>query len=148
MLIKDIMTQDVITVNPTTSVHKLAELFVEKNIAGAPVIDDSGKLLGIVKEEDIVYKDKKIDPQTFMDLTMGVLTFAIDRYKEEIKKIKASKVIDIMRKNITVVSPGMAVEEAANMMIEKQIYYFPVVEANKLVGVITKKDIVRSIARV
>ncbi len=147
MLIKDIMTKDVITVSPVTSVHKLAELFVEKNITGAPVVDDYGKLLGIANEEDIVYQDKKIDPQTFVDLTMGVLTFRMDRYEEEIKKIKANKVLDIMKKDILTVSPGMTVEDVATMMIEKQIYYFPVVEDNKLVGVVTKRDIVRSIAK-
>ncbi|MFH1288141.1 MAG: CBS domain-containing protein, partial [bacterium] len=51
MLIKDIMTKNVVTVSPEMDIHKLAELFVEKNISGAPVVDKSGKLLGIVKEE-------------------------------------------------------------------------------------------------
>ncbi|MBU4346170.1 MAG: CBS domain-containing protein, partial [Candidatus Omnitrophica bacterium] len=49
MLIKDIMTKDVTTVNPKMNLHKLAELFVEKDISGAPVVDDNGKLLGIVR---------------------------------------------------------------------------------------------------
>ncbi len=146
MLIKDIMTKNVITVTPEMGIHKLAELFVRKNISGAPVVDKNGKLLGIVKEEGVIFQDKRVHLPTFINLSFGFLALGTERYNEEIKKITASKVADIMEKDIITISSETEIEEAATLMIEKEIYYFPVVDKDELVGVITKKDIVQAIA--
>ncbi|MFH1201639.1 MAG: CBS domain-containing protein [Candidatus Omnitrophota bacterium] len=147
MLIKDIMTRNVITVDPEMSIHKLAELFMEKNISGAPVVDKSGKLLGVVKEEGVIFQDKRVHLPTFINLTFGFLTLGTDRYNEEIKKITADKVSSIMEKDTVTVYPDVEIEDAATLMIEREIYYLPVVDKDRLVGVITKKDIVRAIAK-
>ena len=147
MLIKDIMTKNVITVNPEMAIHKLAELFMKKNISGAPVVDESGKLLGVVKEEGVIFQDKKVHLPTFINLSFGFLTLGTARYNEEIKKITASKVSSIMEKDIATINSNTEIEDAATLMIEKEIYYLPVVDKDKLVGVITKKDIVRDIAK-
>ncbi len=147
MQVKDIMTKDPITVAVSTNVHALAELFIEKNISGAPVIDDNGTLLGIVQEEGVIFQDKKVHLPTFLHISLGFLTLGVKQYEEEIKKVTATKAIDILEKDIIILSPEMSVEDAATIMIEKASYYCPVVEGEKLVGVITKKDVVRSIAK-
>ena len=147
MLIKDIMTKNVITVGPEMEIHKLAELFMDKNISGAPVVDENGKLLGVVKEEGVIFQDKKVHLPTFINLSFGFLTLGTDRYNEEIKKITASKVSSIMEKGVVTINPNTEIEDVATLMIEKGIYYFPVVDGDKLAGVITKKDIVRAIAK-
>ncbi|MDP2924152.1 MAG: CBS domain-containing protein [Candidatus Omnitrophota bacterium] len=147
MLIKDIMTKNVITVSPGMDIHKLAKLFMKKNISGAPVVDKSGKLLGVVKEEGVIFQDKKVHLPTFINLSLGFLTLGTKRYNEEIKKITASKVSSIMEKDIVTIYPNTRIEDVATLMIEKEIYYLPVVDKDKLVGVITKKDIVRAIAK-
>lgn len=147
MLIKDIMTKDVVTVDPEMDIHKLAELFVEKNISGAPVTDKSGKLLGIVKEEGVIFQDKKVHLPTFVNLSFGFLTLGTERYNEEIKKITASKVSGIMEKDMVTIDLNAEIKDVATLMLEKEIYYFPVMDKDKLVGVITKKDIVRAIAK-
>ena len=147
MLIKDVMTKDVVTVRPSMGVHELAELFLAKNISGAPVLDSQGKLLGVVLEEGVIFQDKKVHLPTFLHISMGFITLGVKRLEEEIKKITASTVSNIMEENILTVSSQDTVEDVATRMIEKDIYYCPVVEDEKLVGVITKRDIVRSIAR-
>lgn len=147
MLIKDIMTKKVITVSPEMGVHKLAELFVKKNISGAPVVDKSGKLLGVVKEEGVIFQDKKVHLPTFINLSIGYLTLGTERYNEEIKKITASIVADIMEKDIVTIGPNAEIEDVATLMLEKGVYYLPVVDNGKLAGVVTKKDIVRAIAK-
>ena len=146
MQIKDVMTKEVITVSPQMGVHKLAELFVEKDISGAPVVDDSGKLLGIVQEEGVIFQDKKVHLPTFVHILGGFIALGIQRFEEEMKKITANTVSKIMEKDIITVSPDMTIEDLATLMIEKGVYYYPVTEGEKLVGVITKKDIVRAIA--
>ncbi len=147
MLIKEIMTKNVITVSPEMDIHKLAKLFMEQNISGAPVVDKSGKLLGVVKEEGVIFQDKKVHLPTFINLSFGFLALGTNRYNEEIKKITASKVSSIMEKDIATINPNTGIEDVATLMIEKDVYYLPVVDKDKLVGVITKKDIVRAIAK-
>ncbi len=147
MQIKDIMTKNVITVKPSLEIQKLAELFIEKDISGAPVEDEQGNFLGLVLEGGLLFQDKKVHLPTFLNLSVGILPLGVHRYEQEMKKIAASKVEDIMEKNVTVFSPETMVEEVATMMIEKNIDYCPVLENNKLVGVVTKKDIIRIIAK-
>ena len=146
-MIKDIMTKNVITVTPEMSIHKLAELFMKKNISGAPVVDKSGKLLGVAKEEGVIFKDKKVHLPTFINLSFGFIALGTAKYNEEIKKITASTVSSIMEKDVETISSNTEIEDVATLMIEKEIYYLPVVDKDKLVGVITKKDIVRAIAK-
>jgi len=141
------MTKDPITVTPDTKVHALAELLFKNSISGAPVVDDKGVLLGIVQEEGIIFQDKRVHLPTFLHISLGFLTFGVKQFEEEMKKITAIKTGDILEKDIIILNPKMSIEDAATAMIEKSSYYCPVVEADKLVGVITKKDIVRSIAR-
>lgn len=147
MQIKEIMTKGVVTVRPDMDLHKLAELFIAKNISGAPVVDDQGKVMGVVREEGLIFQDKKVHLPTFVALSMGFLTLGAHKFEEELKKIAGTKVRDIMEPAAAVLSPDMAVEEVATMMVEKGWYYFPVVEAGNLRGVVTKKDIVRAIAK-
>lgn len=147
MPVSDIMTKNVVTVSPAMEIRRLAELLVEKNISGAPVVDESGRLLGVVKEEGVVFQDKRVHLPTFINLSLGFLTLGAGRYNDEMEKIAASKVAGIMEKDIITVAPETEIEDVATLMIEKGEYYFPVVDNAKLVGVVTKKDIVRAIAR-
>jgi len=145
MLVKDIMTKNVITVSPDLDIYKLAQLLIDKNISGAPVVDKDKRLLGIVKEEGVIFKDKKVHLPTFISLSVGFLALGTHRYNEEIKKIAASKVSEIMEKDIVTIPVDMKIEDVATLMLEKEAYYLPVLEDKKLAGVVTKRDIVRAI---
>ncbi len=147
MLAKDIMTKEVVVVKPSVGIHELAQVFVDKNISGAPVVSEDGKLLGIVREEGVIFQDKKAHLPTLINVTVGFLTFGVKKFEEEVKKITATKVADILEKDIVILSPDMSLENVATIMIEKEAYYCPVVCNDELVGVITKKDIVRTIAQ-
>ncbi len=146
MLVSDIMSKDPVTVTPETGIHILAELFVEKGIGGAPVVDGSGKFLGVVLEEGLIFHDKKVHLPSFLHIAMGFLTFGVQRFEEEVSKITASNVSKLMEDQVLRLSPESTIESAATLMIEKGIYYCPVVTDDVLLGVVTKKDIVRAIA--
>ncbi len=148
MKVNEVMTRNVITVPEEMSVHELAELLVEKNISGAPVVDREGKLVGVVQEEGVIFQDKKVHLPTFVNISLGFLTLGIKRFEEEMKKITANKVGEIMDKDFLTISPDISIEDAATIMIENKQYYFPVLSNDKLVGVMTKKDIVRAIANI
>lgn len=141
------MTTDVITVSPDMDVHSLAALFVEKGISGAPVVDASGSLQGVVLEEGLIVRDKKVHLPTFLYILTGFVTIGESRFEQELKKMASSTVAGIMNPNPVTLSPETSLEELATLMVEKGIYYFPVKESGKLAGVVTRKDIVRAMAQ-
>ena len=147
MLVKEIMTKDVITVESGMSVHDLAELLILKNISACPVVCSEGELLGVVSEEGVLFQDKKVHLPSFFHILGGFITLGVKRFEDELKKITADSVNEIMQSEVKVLDPNMNVEDAATLMIENDQYYCPVVEENKLIGVVTKRDIVRAIAR-
>ncbi len=142
---KDIMTKNVFTVSPELEIHKLAEILVQKNISGAPVVSD-GKVVGVVLEDDLIVRDRKVHLPTFIFLLSGVITFGEKKLEGEMKKIAANKVQDIMRKTPATILTDTPIEEIASQVIDKNINYFVVMEKGALAGVITKKDIVKAIS--
>ena len=141
------MTTAVITVPPEMDVHALAALFVDKGISGAPVVDASGAMQGVVLEEGLIVRDKKVHLPTFLYILTGFVTIGESRFEQELKKMASSTVAGIMNPNPVTLSPETSLEELATLMVEKGIYYFPVKESGKLAGVVTRKDIVRAMAQ-
>ena len=147
MQVNEIMTRDVITVKPDMDVHKLAELFIDKNISGAPVVDASEKFLGLVLEDGLIFKDTKIHLPTFVYFLSGFFTIGEKKFEEELKKISATTVSGLMDAKPLTISKDASIEDVATLMVDKSIHYFPVLESGKLIGVVTKKDLVRAIAK-
>ena len=115
MLAKNIMTRDVITVNPTMTIKNLAMTLIKNQISGAPVAAKNGKIVGVVSEADIVAKKGK--------------------------DVKA-----IMTKNIIAVAEDTPVEEIAQLMTTHKIKRLPVMSGDKVVGIVSRADIVSAIA--
>ena len=115
MVAKDIMTLKVITASPTTPVKNLAKILLQNRISGAPVVDKSGKILGIVSEADLLTKKGK-----------------------EARSIMSPKVIEVGEET--------PVEEIASLMTHHNIKRLPVMRGEKLVGIVSRADIVRAIA--
>ncbi|MDY0389956.1 CBS domain-containing protein [Desulfobulbus oligotrophicus] len=144
---QDIMTREVITVNANTSVRDLAAVLLTSNISGAPVVDDTGAVIGIVTESDLIFQNKKVHlPTTFALLDAFVFLERPGKMEQELKKISGSKVGDICSRKLVSVTPETGLEELATLMTEKKIHTLPVMTQGKLVGVIGKSDIIRTIA--
>lgn len=141
------MSKQVICVGQEMDVHEFAGLLIEKNISGAPVVDKDGNFLGIALEEGLMYQDKKVHLPTFFNLFLGFFTLEAGRFKEEMKKIAAIKVAEIMETDDVTVPSETLVEDMATMMIEKGRYYYAVLKKGKIAGVVTKRDIIRFIAK-
>ena len=140
------MTRNVITVTPSTSVKDLAKLLTDHNISGAPVVDDDGTLLGVVTESDLIDQNKKIHIPTVVSILDSVIYLeSPNRMEKEIQKIAGSTVADIYTADITTVSVETLLDELATIMSEKSIHTLPVLDDEKLVGIIGKKDIIRAI---
>jgi CBS domain-containing protein len=119
MIASDIMTRRVYTTSPQTSVQEVAQLLYRERISGVPVIDDqSGQLIGMITEADII---RHIDRD---DL----------------------KVAEVMSRQLMVVDEDTPVSEIASLLAERRIKRVPVVQAGRVVGIVSRADIVQAVA--
>lgn len=145
---KDIMTKNVITVKKDTTVSELADILTKNRISGAPVLDDSGKVIGVVTESDLVEQSKFLHlPTVFTILDSVIFLESEKHFGKELKKMTGAKVEDIYTKSLTTVGPDTPVREIATIMAEKKVYTIPVIDGERLVGIVGKADIVRASAK-
>jgi CBS-domain-containing membrane protein len=142
----DIMTRDVITVKPDTTLEELARILIRYQITGAPVVDDNGNLKGIVTENDLISKNSRLHIPTLLRLFDAFIPLGTSRLEIEIKKMAAYTVDDICTKEVITVDSETSVEDIATIMTEKKIHLLPVLKDGRLIGIIGKKDLIRSIA--
>jgi len=143
---QDIMTKDVITVSLTTTVTELALLLASNSISGVPVLDPSGNLLGVVTENDLIDQKKKIHIPTVVTILDSVFYLENpDKMEKEMKKIAGSTVGDIYSKHPITVGEDTPIDEIATLMAEKNVHTLPVMRDDSLVGVIGKRDIIKTL---
>lgn len=147
MKVKEIMTKDVITVSPDTPVKDIAEIMLKNGIGGIPVVEGD-RVVGIVTEEDLIMKNVKLHFPTYIQLLDAVIYLeSLKRYEEDLRRAIGATARDVMSREVITVSPEDSVEDAATLMVEKGISRLPVVENERLVGIITKRDILKSLSR-
>lgn len=146
LLAKDIMVKKVITISKDASVGELSELLVNNKISGVPVVDSSDKILGIVTEADIIIKDADLHFPRYFKLLDGIIYLeSFRKFKNNLKKYLGSRVEDIMTDRVKTVEENTPVSDIASMMINNNVNRTPVVDKDKkVVGIITRRDIVKS----
>lgn len=145
---KDLMTKDVITVNPSTTIEELSKKFIEHNISGVPVVNDAGDLIGIVTENDLISRDKRLHIPTVMRLFDAFIPIENPgKLEKEIKRMAAAVVGDISVKKVITVTEDTSAEDIATIMSEKKVHLIPVVEGKKIKGIIGKADMIRGMQK-
>jgi len=145
---KDVMTADVVTIRKDSSIEELSELLIENKISGVPVTDEKGGLIGIVTEADIIVRDTDLHfPRYFKLLDAIIYLESLSKFRDNLKKHLATKVEDIMTRKVITIKPQTLLSQASEIMLEKKINRLPVVDdAGNLAGIVTRADIVRSMA--
>jgi len=142
---KDIMTREVITVEQQTPVKDLARLLIKNKISGVPVVNAEGTLCGIVTEEDLISRDKKLHLPTVVTLFDAVIYLESEKhFKEDLKKMAASTVEDIMVSEVETILEETTLREIATLMANEGKDLLPVLREGKVVGIVGKADVVRS----
>ncbi len=142
----EIMTKNIFTVKPETTVKELAQLLATHNIGGAPVVDESGNLLGVVTENDLIDQNKKVHIPTIINILDSVIYLEKPgTMDKEMKKIAGSTVADIYSREPLTVVADTFLDEIATIMAEKNVHTLPVMQDNRLIGVIGKQDIIRTL---
>jgi len=139
MKIDALMTTKVVTVTPETSLKDVARLLVENRISGVPVCDADGVVLGVVSEADILAKEEGLVER---GLLASVLEFGPDA-----QKINARTAGEAMSAPPITIAPGRPVSEGARLMVERGITRLPVVEDDRLAGIVTRADLVAAFTR-
>lgn len=142
---KDIMTKEIITVTSDLPVGKLAALFLDNGISGAPVMDH-GRLIAVVTESDLIDQTKNVHIPTVVSILDSFMVLeSAKTMDDEIKKMTGRTVGDICTKGLTSVSEETPLSEVATIMAEKGLHTLPVLDGDELVGVIGKTDIIRTL---
>jgi len=145
---KDIMTKDVVTVKPDTSIEELSALLVSNEISGAPVVNDDGSLVGMVTENDLISRNKRLHIPTVVSFLDAVIYLeSSKKFSEDVKRLTATKVGDICAKKIVTITEDTTLTDIATIMSEKNVHLLPVVASGKVVGIVGKRDVVKAVAQ-
>ena len=144
--VKDIMTTELITVLPETEVLQAAKLLLENRINGVPVVDKAGKLVGILCQSDLIAQQKKLPIPSFFTFMDGLFSLSsMKQIEKQVQKIAAITVAQAMTPNPVFVQPDTDIEVVAHLMVDKGFHTIPVLRGEKLVGIVGKEDILRTL---
>jgi len=145
MKARDVMTSPVITVRSAAAVKDVARLFLEHRISAVPVVDDQGKLVGIVSEGDFLHRSEIGTQQRqrpwWLALMAGDQGLAADYIKSH-----AKSVADIMTRDVITADPDTPLNEIAATLEEHGIKRVPIVHNGELVGIISRANLVQALA--
>lgn len=144
---KDIMSRDITTVTLDMPISEVAGLFHDNVISGAPVVDDNGNLIGIITESDLIDQNKKFHIPTVVAIFDAVVYLeSLKTFEKELQKMTGSKVRDLYTKDVVSVDQDTPINEIASIMSDRHFHTIPVLKGNKLVGIVGKDDIVKTMA--
>ena len=143
---KDVMTTKVVTVSPETEIAQVAKILLEKRINGVPVVEASGKLVGILCQSDLIAQQKKFPLPSLFTLLDGFMPLTSSKkIEKEVEKISAVQVAHAMTPDPVTVEPDTSLEDVATLMVDKNFHTLPVVSEGNLVGIIGKEDVLKTL---
>jgi CBS-domain-containing membrane protein len=144
----DVMTRDVITVKKETTIRELAELFARHRISSAPVVDESGDMIGIVTETDLIEQNKSLHIPTVISLFDWVIYLESDKkFERELKKMTGQTVADIYTQSVKTVTNATPISDVADIMSSGKIHAIPVLEGKKVIGIVARIDLIRTMIK-
>jgi CBS domain-containing protein len=148
-MVREYMDVDPATVAPDTSLEEVARVIGENELPGVPVVDAEGRVVGIVSENDLVISDEEGDLHIphYVELFGGLIFLEpFRRFEARLKKAVATTAEQMMTADPRTVGPDDDVHEAAHAIVESGHNRIPVVDGGRLVGVISRADVVRALA--
>jgi CBS domain-containing protein len=146
--VADLMNRDVLMVLPTTPLSEAIQLLVDRQISGLPVVDEAGKLVGVISESDLMWREKGLDRPPYIMLLDSVIYLQNPaKHNRDLHKVLGQTVGEVMTVGAISIAADATIPMAARIMHEKRIHRLPVIDAeHRPIGIITQGDIVRSIA--
>jgi CBS domain-containing protein len=143
-LVRDIMRTEVVTICPEATVKEFAELLRREKVGGAPVVDAEGHLLGIATDGDLMALDADLHfPHYIQFLDSLIYIQSQKKFEERLRKAAAATVEDVMTKDVFTVKPDDLARKAATIMSDHGIGRVPVEVDSKIVGIVTRHDVLQ-----
>jgi CBS domain-containing protein len=138
--VKDIMSEELITISKDATIKELVDLFSEHGIMGVPVIDDEEFIIGVVSSSDVMKNESSHNFYQAPSIeTLESMDYKTSNFLE-------SKVSTIMTKDLYSISPEDTIAKMAKVMYDKKIHRLLVVDYNKLVGIVSTFDLLKLLA--
>jgi CBS domain-containing protein len=144
MKARDVMVSPVITVKQSCTVRDVAKTFVEHRISGVPVVDDHGKLVGIVSESDLMHRSEA-GTERKRSWWLQALT-ADETLVADYVKAHACRVTDVMTHQVITAAPDATLRDIAALLEKSSIKRVPIVENGQLVGIVSRANLVQAVA--
>jgi CBS domain-containing protein len=120
-----------------------------KKIGAAPVVDTRGKLVGLLRDEDLIVSEANLHVPTAISFLGAdiVLPSSLHRFEHELKKAAGATVADVMTTEFETVKPGDNLEDLATLMHDRDVTHVPVIDGGELAGIVARGDLVRFLSR-
>lgn len=141
---KDIMTTNVVTVDPETDVQSIARRLIERGISAVPVVDEAGRIVGIVSEGDLMRRPESAT-ERHPSWWLGFIT-APDEQARAYTKSHGRKAKDVMTRNVVTVSEDASLDEIATLLERNRIKRVPIVRDGKIVGIVSRANLLHGLA--
>ena len=144
LYVRDIMDTDVPTVTVADSVEHVLRVLQDHDLPGVPVVNEGGRCVGIITENDLVLTDENEDfhmPHYFQLFGGIVFLESISHWEERVRKAFAATAEDMMTPDPITIEPSAPIREAARLIARKKHNRLPVIEHGRLVGVVTRVDV-------
>ena len=149
LTVREIMETDVPTVSPEASMEDVLRVMRHHGVPGLPVVNDAGRCVGIITEADLVLSEEDADLHLphYFELFGGLVFFeSLGHFGERLRKATAARARDMMTPDPVTIGPDATVQEAARLIARKKHNRLPVVEHGRLVGVVTRLDVLAALA--
>jgi CBS-domain-containing membrane protein len=144
MRARDVMVSPVITVKQSCTVREVAKIFVEQRISGVPVVDDQGKLVGIVSEGDLLHRS---EADTERKRSWWLLALTDDEtLAADYVKAHACRVADVMTRHVVTAAPDTPLREIAALLETNSVKRVPIMENGQLIGIVSRANLVQAVA--
>ncbi|MFQ3615350.1 MAG: CBS domain-containing protein [Cyanobacteriota bacterium] len=148
--VADVMTPDPLVVHPETPLNEAIKLIAERRVSGLPVVDADGKLVGVLSEADLMWRETGPTPPPYIMILDSVIYLENPgKHERELHKALGQTVGEVMtgKKEIVTTTPNQTLQSAAKLMHDRDTTRLPVLdESGKVIGILTRGDIVRHLA--
>ena len=147
--LQSIMSTDVAILRPHQTLAEAADLLADRGIGAAPVVDETGTVVGLLRDEDLIATEARLHLPTTIAI-LGVdftLPSQIRRYDEELRQAIAATVGGAMESDFPSLTPDASIEDAATLMHESDVTHVVILDVGKAAGIVARGDLVRFLAR-
>src|SRR5262245_13075760 len=138
------MTTDVLTFGPDDGVEDAMRTLLARDVDAAPVVDDKGAVVGLLSNGDLIVQERELHFPTGMTFLGGTFEFGHKHFEEELRRALGSKVSEVMSTELIVCDADDTIERAATLMHEHDVSRLPVVHDGRLVGIVSRNDVLRA----